>query len=42
MSRIVYNPDAKGATLPVLNRHGYPILVQSEVLSENYDRVIIL
>ncbi|HHY8365313.1 TPA: fimbria/pilus periplasmic chaperone [Escherichia coli] len=38
MSRIVYNPDAKGATLPVLNRHGYPILVQSEVLSENYDK----
>ncbi|EGJ9169299.1 fimbria/pilus periplasmic chaperone [Escherichia coli] len=34
-SRVIYNPASSGATLTVINKQDYPILIQSEVLTEN-------
>ncbi|ANI81761.2 fimbria/pilus periplasmic chaperone [Kosakonia oryzae] len=34
-SRLIYDPDSNGATLTVTNPHNYPILIQSQVLTEN-------
>lgn len=34
-SRLLYDPDSNGATLTVTNPHNYPILIQSQVLTEN-------
>ncbi|WP_348984485.1 fimbria/pilus periplasmic chaperone [Enterobacter sp. JBIWA008] len=34
-TRIVYNPDSSGATLPVINPQDYPILVQTQVYGED-------
>lgn len=34
-SRIIYGYNSAGETMSVINRHGYPILVQSVVMKEN-------
>ncbi|HFO6565969.1 TPA: fimbria/pilus periplasmic chaperone, partial [Escherichia coli] len=34
-TRVIYNPESSGATLTVTNQQNYPMLVQSEVLSED-------
>lgn len=34
-TRVIYNPDAAGATLAVINLQDYPILVQSRVYAED-------
>ncbi|EFJ5374882.1 fimbria/pilus periplasmic chaperone [Escherichia coli] len=34
-SRVIYNPALSGATLTVINKQNYPMLIQSEVLAEN-------
>ncbi|EHY5882435.1 fimbria/pilus periplasmic chaperone [Escherichia coli] len=34
-SRVIYNPASSGATLTVINKQDYPILIQSEVLTED-------
>lgn len=34
-TRIIYNPDSAGATLPVINVQDYPILVQSRVVMDD-------
>ncbi|EIY5162697.1 fimbria/pilus periplasmic chaperone [Klebsiella variicola] len=38
VSRLIYNPESKGATLSVTNDQSYPILVQSEILSEDQEK----
>lgn len=38
VSRLIYNPESKGATLSVTNDQNYPILVQSEILSEDQEK----
>ncbi|HBC9793593.1 TPA: fimbria/pilus periplasmic chaperone [Escherichia coli] len=34
-TRVIYNPDSSGESLTVINDHDYPMLVQSEVMSED-------
>ncbi|HDC4393599.1 TPA: fimbria/pilus periplasmic chaperone [Enterobacter cloacae] len=34
-TRIIYNPDSSGATLPIINPQDYPILVQAQVYGED-------
>ncbi|WP_419236888.1 fimbria/pilus periplasmic chaperone [Serratia fonticola] len=38
-TRVIYNPDSAGNTLPVINQQDYPILVQSRVYAEDQKTV---